>query len=197
MLKRGIVLYFLRHGETDWNRTQRYQGQTDIPLNDTGRAQAARNGRALAQRLGSDATDLHFVSSPQIRAAETMRIVRRELGLATHDYALDDRLKEQHFGHWEGQLYHELPALDPQGFAARKADPWHWQPRGGENYPMLCERVAAWLATLDRDTVATSHGNVLRAVRHLVLGDDRVWVAKMPVPQDLVLRIADGTAEWV
>jgi hypothetical protein len=45
MLKRGITLYFVRHGETDWNAVRRYQGQTDTPLNDKGRGQAARNGR--------------------------------------------------------------------------------------------------------------------------------------------------------
>ena len=53
MLKDGVTLYFIRHGETDWNRAQRYQGWQDIPLNATGRSQASRNGRALAEMLGA------------------------------------------------------------------------------------------------------------------------------------------------
>ena len=82
MLAPGVTLYFIRHGETDWNAVQRYQGQTDIPLNDKGRAQAARNGRTLISRLGPAAATLDYVASPLSRASETMAIVRREMGLA-------------------------------------------------------------------------------------------------------------------
>ena len=81
MLRPSVTLYFVRHGETDWNLAQRYQGQRDIPLNATGRAQAARNGRALAQMLGHRAAALDYVASPLGRARETMEIMRREMGL--------------------------------------------------------------------------------------------------------------------
>jgi broad specificity phosphatase PhoE len=197
LLQPGLTLYFVRHGETDWNRVQRYQGQTDIPLNDTGRAQAARNGAALDAHLGAAAADLDFVSSPQVRASETMQIIRRELGLAVDDFARDDRLKEQHFGHWEGQLYAALPTLDPTGFTARRADPWHWTPNGGESYVMLAERVGTWLGALRRDTIVTSHGNVSRVVRHLVVDIARADVPTLPVPQNKVLRLRDGAADWI
>lgn len=197
-LKPDVTLYFLRHGETDWNRIQRYQGQTDIPLNGLGREQAARNGRTLKQLLGPAADRLAFTASPLARAAETMQIVRRELGLAEEPFIRDDRLKEQHFGHWEGQLYAELPKTDPQGFAARKADPWRWTPEGGESYVMLSERVEAWLTGLERDTVAASHGNVSRVVRALILGlTDYRAITTLEVPQDRVLLIRAGTASWV
>jgi broad specificity phosphatase PhoE len=196
-LRPGVTLYFVRHGETDWNRVQRYQGQTDIPLNDTGRGQAARNGAALRRRLGEAASALDFVSSPQLRAAETMQILRRELGLPIEPFRRDPRLMEQHFGHWEGELYARLPEIDPEGFAARKADPWHWSPRGGESYVVLATRVGAWLDEIERDTLVTSHGNVSRAVRHLVLGLEQRAVTTMPVPQDEVLILRDGAAEWL
>src|SRR6185312_12901881 len=94
MLKPGITLYFIRHGETDWNRDQRYQGQRDIPLNATGRGQAARNGKVLAGALGERAAGLDYVASPLERARETMQIVRRELGLPPDAFRTDDRLKE-------------------------------------------------------------------------------------------------------
>jgi len=71
MLKAGVTLYYVRHGETDWNRAQRYQGQRDIPINATGRSQAKANGRLLAAALGDDAAHLDYVASPLKRASET------------------------------------------------------------------------------------------------------------------------------
>lgn len=91
------TIYFIRHGQTDWNAEGRFQGQCDIPLNDTGRAQAGRNGRALATAIGA-ADGFDFVSSPLQRASETMRILRRELGLDPTDFRTDARLVEINVG---------------------------------------------------------------------------------------------------
>lgn len=194
---RSPTIYFIRHGETDWNRVQRYQGQTDIPLNDTGRAQAARNGRLLRDVLGATATDFDFVASPLARTVETMAIVRTNMGLEPHSFATDDRLKEQNFGHWEGLTWGELPVLDPEGFVARMTDTWNWTPHGGENYPMVLARVAPWLEGLCRDTIVVSHGNISRTVRGILLGLDPAVIPKLDVPQDKVLRLTPDNAEWL
>jgi broad specificity phosphatase PhoE len=192
----GVTIYFVRHGETDWNAAQRYQGQTDIPLNAKGRAQAARNGRCLLENLGRAMT-VDFVSSPLSRTRETMSIIRQTIGLMPLETPTDGRLKEQHFGHWEGQLWSELPTTDPSGFAARQADVWGWTPNGGENYQMLTDRVRPWLASIKRDTVVVSHGNVSRTVRGLVLGLDPIAIPKLECPQDKVLVLKDRTATWI
>ena len=71
-----MLLYLVRHGETDWNLQRRIQGSTDIPLNDTGREQAAATGRLLARREW-DA----IYSSPLSRAIETGELIAREVGL--------------------------------------------------------------------------------------------------------------------
>jgi broad specificity phosphatase PhoE len=196
-MRSDLTLYFIRHGETDWNKIQRYQGQTDIPLNDTGRAQAARNGRVLGEVLGARKMTIGFVSSPLERTTETMEIVRTNMGLPARPFAMDDRLKEQNFGHWEGQIWGELPKLDPEGFAARKADTWNWTPRGGENYETVRTRVMSWLAELQGDAVVVSHGNISRTVRGILLGLDKAVIPKLEVPQDKFLRIAGGQAEWL
>ena len=197
MLRAGITLYYVRHGETDWNRDQRYQGQRDIPLNATGRSQAVRNGRALAEALGKEAAVIDYVASPLLRARETMYLMRAELGLPPRGYRTDDRLREIHYGHWEGELWNELPAKDPQGFAAREADKWGWRPTGGESYRDLSERVADWLGVVERDAVVAAHGGVMRVLRGLSMRLQPAEIFLLDVPQDKVLIVEAGHTSWL
>ena len=197
MLRPGVTLYFVRHGETDWNRAQRYQGQRDIPLNAIGRAQATGNGRILAAVLGAQAAAIDYVASPLLRARETMQLMRAELDLPPQGYRTDDRLREIHYGHWEGELWNELPATDPQGFAAREADKWGWRPTGGESYRELSERVAGWLGDVAHDAVVAAHGGVMRVLRGLNLGLAPEEIFRLDVPQDKVLVIEAGRTRWL
>lgn len=195
-LKPGVRLYLIRHGETDWNKDSRYQGQRDIPLNATGRAQAQRNGEEMARRL-PDIASADFISSPLTRAQETMRILRSALQLPPAAYATDARLMELNYGHWEGHLASELPASDPEGLERKAADPFGWRPRGGESYADLMLRCLPWLETLTRDTVAVTHGGVTRVVRGMLLGVERGQVPMLEVPQDKVLVLCDGGMSWL
>lgn len=197
MLKPGVTLYFVRHGETDWNAVQRYQGRTDTPLNAKGREQAARNGRTLGAHLGARKAALDYVASPLQRASDTMRILRREMGLDPEAFRRDRRLEEQSYGHWEGQLWSELPVTDPEGFRARAADKWGWQPRGGESYAMLADRIGGWVRSVEADCIVASHGAVSRALRYVVLGLDREAITGLEVPQDRIMILQDGRLEWL
>jgi probable phosphoglycerate mutase len=97
------VLYYVRHGLTEWNRQQRLQGRHDVPLIAEGRIQATRCGeilRALLARTGRVPGDLVYVSSPLMRARETMELVRAALGLPAAEYDVDARLAEIAFGDW-------------------------------------------------------------------------------------------------
>ncbi|MDX2264395.1 MAG: histidine phosphatase family protein [Hyphomicrobiales bacterium] len=191
------VIYFLRHGQTDWNASRRMQGQIDTPLNDVGRAQAARNGRALATLLG-DAAAWDYVSSPLVRASETMEIVRETLGLPRLGYATDKRLMEIHFGDWQGELWENLGGSWSETVAQRLADPWNHVPpgEGAESNGMLSERVLAWLSQVSRDTVAVAHGGVMRVLRAHIEGLDVHTMIALHVPQDQVLRIDGGHLSW-
>jgi probable phosphoglycerate mutase len=163
------ILYFIRHGETDWNAERRLQGQRDIPLNVLGRKQAVCCGeimRALLERDGRAATDFDFVSSPLGRARETMELVRAGLGVDQTSYRIDARLAELSFGRWEGFTFAELRAREPDTLAlvTREHDKWGFVPPGGESYADLLVRVRAWHATVTRDTIAVAHGGVARTL---------------------------------
>ena len=195
-MRPDITLYFVRHGETDWNAVGRYQGQSDIPLNDKGRGQAAGNGLALKARL-ADPHALDFVASPLSRTRETMELVRRAMGLPADGYRTDRRLMEVHYGSWEGQLWTDLPAIDPEGVAARKRDTWNWRPVDGESYADVAIRLGAWLDEVTTDTVVVAHGGVSRILRQRVLGIDPREVPFLEVPQDKVLVLRAGQAHWL
>jgi broad specificity phosphatase PhoE len=161
------VLYYVRHGLTDWNAGGRLQGQLDIPLNETGRAQAAHSAGILHELFARDGRlpqEFDYVSSSLKRATETMDIVRASLGLAPGGYQLEPRLCELGFGDWEGLTYDEVLAREPQVAARREADKWGFTPPGGESYVHLAARVGAWYATVTRDTVVTAHGGTGRAL---------------------------------
>jgi probable phosphoglycerate mutase len=190
------TIYFLRHGETDWNRDRRYQGQKDIPLNETGRAQAHRNGVALRTYLPSIA-QAEFVSSPLSRARDTMEIVRRELGLDPATYAVDPRLVELSYGAWEGTLQDEIAKRFPAERAERAQDPYRWRPLNGESYADLFERVGAWAASITRDSVVVSHGGVSRCLRAHALALDPATIPDLESPQDRVLIVSGNTMRWL
>lgn len=192
------LIYFLRHGQTDWNAAGRIQGHLDAPLNDKGRGQAARNGRALAG-IVADASAFDYVSSPLVRASETMEIVRRELGLDANGYRTDLRLREYNLGDWQGRFYADIERDFPDVIAERRRDSWNfvYPGEGGESFALLSARVLAWLAEIDRDTVATAHGGVMRCLRRHFLGLDTAATFKLDIPQDRVLRIDTGRLSWI
>ena len=161
------VLYYLRHGETDWNAEGRLQGQRDIALNALGRRQAVHCGqilRDLFERDGRQPENFDYISSPLVRATATMELAREVLGLPTPGYMTDPRLAEMSFGDWEGRTYQELRDAERPALAARERDKWGFAPPQGESYKQLTIRVSDWFTTLRRDTVASAHGGVARAL---------------------------------
>ena len=196
ILKPGITLYLIRHGETDWNRDARYQGQRDVPLNAAGRAQAQRQGEVLKPLMPA-LGDFDFVSSPLGRAVETMKLIRASLELDAENFRTDAQIVELSYGHWEGQLAAELPMTDPAGLAQKTSDPFGWRPANGESYRDLQERVSAWLTMLEKDTVAVTHGGVSRVARGAMCGIEDALVPFLDVPQDKILKLRDATMSWL
>lgn len=194
-----MLIYMVRHGQTDWNAESRLQGQKDIPLNETGRQQATGNGLALHGILGRDAAAFDFVSSPLGRTRETMERLRRAMGLDPLEYRIDERLKEVSFGDWEGFTLPELKRRVPERIAARRLAKWDFIPPGAdaESYEILSWRAGAWLRDVRQPTICVSHGGVIRALFKLLGEMEADEAAAAAIPQDRILKIVDGSIGWL
>jgi probable phosphoglycerate mutase len=192
----SFPIYFLRHGETDWNKELRFQGRQDIPLNQTGKVQAARNGRILAQHLDNLDGFSVFVS-PLGRTQETFELMLEASGFERPDVRLEERLIEVSFGDWEGITLDELKQRVPDQIAGREKVKWGMVPPNGESYAMLAERVKSWLEEQQGPCLVVSHGGVMRTLRYLLenLAGDKA--ARLKTPQDRIYYWDGRRADWL
>jgi broad specificity phosphatase PhoE len=195
-----VLIYVIRHGQTDWNAEGRLQGQKDIPINTLGREQATRNGQTLRDIIG-DADGFDFVASPLSRTRETMERLRTAMGLDPKAYRLDDRLKELSFGDWEGYTTAEIKRVDRERVRERARQKWSFIPPGAdaESYEILSWRIGAWLASVDQPTVCVSHGGVVRSLFRIIGNVDEDEASNMPIHQDRIVRIETDRDEigWI
>jgi broad specificity phosphatase PhoE len=176
-------LYLVRHGETDWNRQRRIQGLTDIPLNDTGRAQARATGMLLARRRW-DA----IYASRLSRARETAALIADELGLPGP--VLLDALVERNYGAAEGLDWEQVEREFPDGADVP----------GRESRDAVAARVVPALITLAEDhpgesLVIVSHGGAIRAVLNHVQPDTNHGTITNGSVHSF--RLADGGLELI
>ncbi|BCV23980.1 MAG TPA: histidine phosphatase family protein [Firmicutes bacterium] len=163
-------VFLIRHGETEYNRSARIQGQLDVELSGKGRRQAQLLGRRLAHEeiAALYASDLK-------RARETAEMICREAGLSITGFRED--LREIKFGRWQGHTMAEVEELYPADVAFWRADISRHAPPGGESYAAMRERgwraVTELAAAHPGATVAVvSHGGIVKAVLCTVLGID-------------------------
>ena len=190
------ILYYIRHGETDFNAEQRLQGRRDTLLNARGRLQAKDSGELLRDLFARDnrgADGFVYVSSPLQRARETMEILRPPLGLPPHPYQTDARLLEISYGEWEGLTLPEIEARMPGMLAERERDKWDFAPPGGESYRELTARIGEWYASLTRDTVVAAHGGGVRALMALFHVLPKEEATHAQIAQGVVYVFADGS----
>ena len=168
---RKILL--VRHGLTDWNYNHRFQGRTDIPLNEAGLAQAEK----VARRIESWPVDAVY-SSPLSRARQTADVIAGRL--RKNPIVLDD-LMEVHFGSWEGLYFKENLEKKDDSLMKWLADPFFYPPPGAEEWDSIRQRaeraVNSVLDSGHKHVVVVSHGGVIRALLVVLLGLDphTVW----------------------
>ena len=185
---RGSRLVLWRHGQTVWNFEDRFQGQTDIPLDETGVAQADRAARLLAA-LRPDA----IFASDLTRATSTAAPLSRLTGLPV---SIDKDLRERHGGAWEGLTGPEIRARYPEEFRT-------WSPPGGETAGAVADRVHGALGRIIETlapgalAVVVSHGAALRLGMCQLLGlPEDVWDTMGPLSNCCWSVLATRRGHW-
>ena len=187
-------LYLARHGQTDWNVGDRYQGTYDEPLNARGREQAIELAAAVPRSIEQ------IVVSPLLRAQQTAVPVIEALGVPalTHE-----AFRERGFGRWEGLTYAEARALDPELFDRGGIFSWDEQPPGAEPLRDLVARTGAGLRDLaerfpDKTVLLIVHGFVIRALRLQLEGlqPRKLWAQPRPMNGELFFYPADHIERW-
>jgi probable phosphoglycerate mutase len=176
----------LRHGQSTWNAARRWQGQADPPLTELGEEQAYQ----AARKLGS--FDL-VVASDLERARRTAEIIAGQLGIGPIE--LDERLRENHAGEWEGLTKDEVEAGWP-GYLEHHRRPPGFEMAQEVEVRALAALIEAGRAIPDGEVLAVSHGGVIRVLRRLLADTDTVipnlggsWFA---VHHEPVLRVDAG-----
>jgi len=164
-----VELICVRHGRTAWNADKRFQGHTDVPLDDEGRAQAA----GLAALLRDQRIDV-AVSSDLSRAVETARIV---LGARAIPLRLDPDWREMRFGDWEGLTWEQIRAANPHLAETDLTSVKSYTPGGGETFDDLTARIARAVERVSAETppdgaaLVATHAGPLHALLSVLLGD--------------------------
>lgn len=182
----------VRHGQTEWNRVERFRGRADVPLNATGLAQAA----AIARRIAAEWEPAAVYASPLSRAIATAEPIAAHFGLPVVPV---DGLVDIHYGAWQGLTPDEARARWPDLVAAWYSAPETVQIPGGESLAGLRDRAMTAIHALaarhaDQTVVVVSHTVVNRIILLAVLGlgNDRFWRLRQDNAALNVFEFADG-----
>ena len=187
-------LLLIRHGETDWNATLKYQGHADIPLNDQGCEQARKVGARVA-RYGATA----LYTSDILRAAQTAAVVGEITGLTPRPMP---NLREIDVGKWEGLTPEELYRRFPEHMDAFDRDPARTVRLGGESYAQLQERALVALNAIhaahpgDELVLAVSHGGTIRALLCHIIGLDLGRFGRLWLDNGSLTELRHGAHGW-
>jgi len=181
-----MKLCLVRHGQTEWNLQGRYQGQSDVPLNRDGIAQA----HSLARQLQGQ-TFAAIYSSDLKRAKETALIIADAMHLPV---IFEPRLREINQGEWEGQQVDKIRERYENLWQMRSLDPAGLRPPGGETVGELAERIQAAL-----DDIAQLHPglSVLIVSHGLALATALCKVRSMPIGQAYTVIPENAQPVWV
>ena len=178
-------LYFVRHGQTEWNAIRRMQGQWNSDLTALGRKQAEVNGKLLS----SCSIETMFVS-PLDRTRQTAEIINHHLQLIPN---YDDRIMEWDCGDWSGEMHEEVSIRWATEWRALQADRFNYRGPNCENYPDMFARAIPFLDEIktrsEKNIAIVSHGMIGKVMVSQLLELDEKQTVALHQPNDVVFRI--------
>ena len=184
----------VRHGESEWNKIGRIQGQTDTPLTPNGVAQAEAVAIFLQRKL--DGIDVLMFSSPMQRARQTAEIIARRLAYPPNDVLVDERLNDFNLGEISGTYGWDKVAEDhPELARLRLEDPLNFHPPGGESGAQFRDRLADFSndpGDGGRLRLVVSHGVVNKFIRSIRLGLQGADIIALGESQESVYELVGG-----
>ncbi|MBQ6971311.1 MAG: histidine phosphatase family protein [Synergistaceae bacterium] len=179
-----------RHGQTEWNKSYRFQGRTNIHLTEEGMHQA----ELLSLRLRSWPPEVVY-TSPLDRAKYTADKIASRFGLSP---VVIPELEEINFGSWEGESLISLEHDNPEAYNRWRSDPFFNPPEGGESWPeieaRLTRAVNIMLDSPHKKIIAVSHGGIMRALYAVIMGLDphKTWYMDVSNCSMSGIEIANG-----
>jgi probable phosphoglycerate mutase len=190
------MIYLVRHGQTEFNRDGRFQGQVDSPLTELGIAQARAVGERLAALAAADPGEWLIETSPLGRARRTAEIIAETMGLPAP--VIEPRLTEVSYGDMESLTRPEVDARWPEFAGVRGI---FGRAPGGETLEAVLARARAWLddaeAANEAHRIAVSHASIGRGVRGLYAGLGIEDIRLLETPQDAFHRLHGGVVERI
>ncbi len=190
------MIFLVRHGETDWNDQKRIQGINDIPLNVSGKRQAARLAEALRCKQFAA-----YIASPLSRAFDTAAVISNDSSIIE----TDSRLKERYFGSYEGKTEHEITHLLNTRYNASlqyldSSFDWFGDPEV-ETIEAVTKRSNECLDDLharfgDNDICVVTHGGVIKTIFDVVLGIDPNKPRRYIIPNGVCLKLKKRHGYW-
>lgn len=183
------MVYFFRHGETEWNKEHRYQGAMNSPLTVFGKKQIDLVSE-IFEREPCLPVPLKAYVSPLGRAIETAEILGKHIEI---EIVLDARLREVSLGSWDGMTQEEIQKLYPHALEGTKPYNWYFNSPDGETLISAKKRIVSWLTEVSGQNVcAVAHGLIGRILMGVYLGLNDDELLKLAIAQDAYYKIHDG-----
>lgn len=182
-----MIIYFVRHGQTEWNVKKKIQGKTDIALNEVGKLQAKET--ALLIKNGNYDIDRVY-SSRHIRALETAKEISKACNV---ECVIMDGLEEMNFGNWEGKSWTDIKINEAEAYKNWNSNRRYVKTPDGECYQDVFERLYKALLyiieTEKKDTVVVTHSAIVMSMRCFMAGDDFPQMPKYNIDNGQVIGI--------